>query len=284
MGLTTTAAAVTDIARLLAADLEKGAGSRQKIDTRGQAWSWTSGLPLSLVDYVSPAIAVGLNYPVVLIKDSATPAAIVAEGASKPSGVSFSSTTVSLVKYAGRGEFSLEAGLNADGLGNVVYHVIAGQCIRALEKDAIAALLADKSSTIDSAKSLTDAVLGAQAEVLTHGGRPGVLVLSPAGYAEIMAGSPIGYAGASADPQAGPVPRIFGMAVHVSSALTAATTAYVLDPSSVIAIQHDASPLILTDPYSASDTNHVRLVVDLFAAVKVVSPGGVVQATHTPKP
>jgi len=266
---------ISHVAEILTNELNAGRGSRQSLGAKAQPFAWSAGLPPTLADYCATATSAGMTFPAVIVGNSSTPAGLVAERGLKPLGASFTTANIPLRKFAGRATFTLEQTLDSAGLANVLTHVLGGQAVQALEAEGVAQLEASASETVNGT-TLVEAVVAAQARVLANGGRPGILVLGTGGYADLVAN---GATGLVTDPAAGPVGRWLGMAVHVSPAVTDPAAAFVLDPDSVLVIQHETSPLVILDPFSNSSTNEISLVVDLVAAVAVTSPGGVVKAS-----
>lgn len=280
MALTTIPQSVNDLAAALEQSLRAGQGTRQQLGDTGKAAGWTTGLPPTLVDYVAATAVSGLSFDVVIVKASGTPAGIVGEGQPKPKAVSFSPANVPLAKHAGYGEFSLEQMLTADALASVVYSVIAGQVLTSFEATAIDAIEGTTGTVAAAGATLVAAILDGQSKVLGNGGRPGVLVISPADYAALMGGTVGGYGG-SQNPDNGPVGALFGMAVHVSAGATTGAP-LVLDPAAVTVGVNEHTPMVTLDPFSQSTNNLVRIVVDLLAATVVTSPGAVAECTVTP--
>jgi|GEM_PF-4252517 len=280
MGLITVPASLTDLGQKIADELAQGRPSRHSLGTTQEAFAWTEGMPPTLANYIGATPVSGMRFDFVTVSPSATPAAKVAEKAAKPVAVSFVPGTKTLSKYAGQGTWTLEADLSAEALAAAVYQVIAGQCLMALEADILDVL--DAGAAIDIPGTATDTwpalLLAAQAAILGAGGRPGVIVVSPTDYAEMMTtGGESGGFAMFNDPEAGPLGRLlFGSAVHVSPALEAGT-AYVLDPAAVLVGENENSPVVIANPYTSASTNEIQLVVDLIAAAAVVQPGAVAQ-------
>jgi HK97 family phage major capsid protein len=282
MGLITLPASITNLAEKIVADLSDGRAARQNLgDGKAAAFGWTEGLPPTLAQYVASAETPGLRFDYVTVTATATPAGKVAEGAPKPAGVVFTPGTETLDKFAGYAEWSLEQDLNTSALAGAVYQVLAGQCLMAYEADLMA-LVSGAATLAGTGTTWAAALLDAQAQVLGAGGRPGVFVVSSQDYAELMTEN----AGAGgfamfADPESGPLgQRLFGSAVHVSPGLPAGP-GYLLDPTAVVAVEHQVSPVVTVDPYSLATTNKIRLVVDLVAGGAATAPGLIATVTKT---
>lgn len=267
------ALAFADLAAGMVDELTSGRPARISLGSKDTAFSWLPGLPVSIASYVSTAKVAGMSADVVVIEPSLTPVAKVTAGSQKPHATKFTPKAIQLAKYAGMAEFTLETHLSTDALLSVLGQVLGGQALQALEADAVAALGAAAGSATGA--DLQAAVVAGQAKVLSIGARPGLVVLGPAGYSSLVTG---GAAGFHTDPTAGPIGTWLGSIVHVSPSVPAGT-AYVLDPSAVFIAENEVSPLALLDPYSGSDTNTLRVVVDVIAAPVVIHPGAVVACT-----
>jgi hypothetical protein len=275
MALSTT---LTNFAAELATELAAGRPARISLGSKGEAFSWLNGMPTTLANYVNTGQVTGMTTDVVIVEPSATPAAKVAEGTEKPLAVKFTPKTVTLSKFAGYAEWTLEAQLSTNALANVVANVIAAQCLQALETDCVAAL--DTAGTAGdpvSGATLQAAVIAAQAQVLSNGGRPSIVVLGTDGYADLVS---LGSTGFVVDPTAGPIGTWLGSVVHVSPSV-AAGTAYVLDSNAMFIAENELSPIGIISPYNQARSNKVELVVDILAAPVVVAPALVVKATKT---
>lgn len=269
---------ITQLAELVAADLNGGQGtSRQSLGGGSEAFGWVGGLPKTIADFVATTTAEGMSIPVTTVSPSGTPAAVVGEGAPKPSAVTIATATITLVKHAGLGEATLEQMLNARGLLNAVATVLGAGALLSFEADSIAVLDAGAGATVTGADWVS-AVTTAQAAVLGNGGLPNVLVVSHADYGALV-GDISGSAGYAIDPTSGSaVGSLFGSLIHVSPK-AAAGKAWVLDGESVLAVQHINSPVVVVDAVSQASTNKTRLVADLVAKTAILNPAHVVEIT-----
>lgn len=271
-------AAITEIADLMARDLRTGTGTRETVGAKGEAWSWVGGLPVTLASFVGTTKSEGLSFPVTTVSPHATtPAKVVAEGALKPTATQLATQTISLKKFAGLSEVTLEQTLSTNGLLPAVAQTLGAGCLLAYEADAMATLDAQSGGTATGATWLAG-ILSAQAQIIGAGGSPGVVVVSHQDYAALI-GELGGSAGFVTDPRSA-VGQAFGSLIHVSPKL-ATGKAFVLDGGAVLAVQHEQSPLGTTDPYSKSDVNVVRLVFDLVAATVVASPALVIEVSKS---
>jgi hypothetical protein len=93
-------------------------------------------------------------------------------------------------------------------------------------------------------------------------------VVSSLDYGAVMAelGQQSGF---SHDPQSA-VGSFMGSVLHVSPKAPAGT-AYVLDTTAVLCVEHKDSPMLLVDPFSQSSDNKTRIVGDMFAVTVVVN-------------
>lgn len=267
--------AVTDLAGRLVSDLNQGRVARQSFGSRAVAFEWATGLPMILARQVSSAVTDGLSFNAVRVAPSGTPAKKVARGAAKPAGVTLTSARVDLAKYAGLASCETEQALETDALVPALASVLSTSALMAFDADCIAALNADAGLTAGGA-TWPEGILAGIAAVAGAGGAPGVLVLGAADYAGAVQSPGTGYAMNPADG----VPSLFGLRIVLGSGV-AAGVGYVLDPVACLAVENEASPLAIVDPYSGLDTNAVRLAVEWFAAFVVTSPGGVCEVTVT---
>lgn len=276
--LTTTGPpAISDLASRLVSDLNDGRIARQTIQgNRATAFEWTTGLPMILARQVQAATTDGLSWTAVRIAPSGTPAAKVAEGAAKPNAVTITSAAQALSKYAGLANCSTEQAIGTDALVPALASVVANSCLIAYDADCIAALAADHGPEVGGA-DWPSAINAGVAAVAGAGGSPEVLALSAADYATAVQSPGPGYA---MDPTQG-VPSLWGLRIVMSAAI-ASGTAYVLDPSGVLAVELDGSPVAVVDPYTGLATNAVRLAVEWFAGFTVTNPGVVAEVTMTP--
>jgi hypothetical protein len=269
---------ITNLAGELAGELNAGRPARVSMGAKGDAFSWLAGMPTTLAQYVATGQVDGLTANVVVVEPSATPVTKVAEGAPKPNAVKFTPTTVQALKYSGYAEFTLEQYLSTAALASVIANVLGAQCVQALEADTIAALeAAGAAGDPVSGTTLQSAVIAAQAQVLSNGGKPSIVVLGTDGYADLVS---LGSTGFVVDPTSGPIGTWLGSIVHVSPTV-AAGTAYVLDSSAVFIAENEASPVGIINPFSQAKSNKVELILDVIAAPVVVAPGLVVKATKT---
>jgi hypothetical protein len=265
--------ALTDIAALAVQQLEAGAPARLTFGAKAPAWSWTSGLFSGLSTTVDSAVSASMTFSGVRIIPTVTPAAIVAAGGPKPAAVTIDDVTVTLKKYAGYASGSFESLISTSGLNSALASTLIHQCLAAYELDLVAGIVEDTAClTIDAVPSAST-ILRAQAAVMAGGGTPSIIALNPADYATLATGGTPATITYTAQVQDS-VRYLFGSEVIVTSGLESGT-ALVMDPSAVLAIQHDASPAVLVDPYSGSTTNAIKVVTDLVAGVIVVRPGGV---------
>jgi len=259
----------TDFTQLIARDLQSGGMSRQSLGGGGTAFGWSTsgGMPRTVADFVSTATATGMTFDVTRVTESGTPAAVVTEGSAKPAAVQIASETVALSKFAGIGEASLEQNLSAAGLAPAILSVLTAGCLKAFEAEAVATLTGDAGQSSTGA-TWTQALTNAQAKVIGSGGAPGLTIVSADDYGALLQEISAG-AGFSQAPESA-IGAFFGSLLHASPAL-AAGTAFVLDPSAVLAVEHEKSPVVTVDSASLAHVNKARIVADLVAAVVVVN-------------
>lgn len=273
--LTSGAPAINNLADALVADLEAGRVARQNYGSRDAAFSWAAGLPMILARQVQSAVVAGLSFNAVRVKPSGTPADSVAPGGTKPDAVTISSDQIALTKYAGIGNYSTEQAISTEGLAPAIAGVIVNSILLAYDADCAAVLSADNGVTATGADWQT-AIVNGIAAVAGAGGAPGVLVLSPGDYAAAIASPGVGYAMSPTDG----VPSMYGLSIVLMSGLTTGT-AFVLDPSAVLAVENEVSPGVIVDPYSGLSTNAVRLATEAWLGFVVTAPGGVCEVTQS---
>lgn len=267
---------LVDVAKLLTDGINGGGGTaRASLGGGGEAFGWTGGLIPTVADYATTATASGMSFPITLVTDSGTPAAIVAAGAPKPAATAITPTSVALDKHAGVGTATLENFLDARGLANAIASVLSAQCLKSFETAAVAALDAAGGTPVTGTDWIA-AVAAAQAQLLGNGAKPSVLVLSALDYGAFVA-DVTGTNGFSQSPDS-PVGAILGSPIHVSGSAPAGK-AFMFDSSAVVCVQHEASPLVIGDAVSMAATNQFRIVIDLVAATFVASPDGLAEIT-----
>lgn len=268
---------VNDLAQLIAADMSKQTSTRQSIGGGGVAFGWASeGMPPTIASYVKSATASGMQVPVTLVGLSATPPAVTGERAQKVRAVDIDGdATLTLAKFAGYAEVTLEQQLSAEGMYPAVHATLAAGCLAAFEAAAVTALGEAAGETATGA-TWTEALYAGQGIVLANGGSPSLIVASALDYGAIMAAIS-NSAGYALDPSA-PGGVFAGSRVHFSSGLPAGTV-YVLDRNAVLAVEHESSPVVAVS--SAGTTNVTTVVADLIAGLIVTSPAHVVQVTKT---
>jgi len=269
--------AITDLAQRLVSDLNEGRTARQSINsTKGTAFSWSVGLPMTLARQVASATTDGLSFNAVQVKPSGTPAAKVLPGGTKPNAVTLTSGLRSLAKFAGLAQVQTEQVLDTDALIPALVSVIGGSCLLAFDADCVAALNADAGAT-GAGGSWPAAILDGIGAVASAGGAPDVLVLAAADYAAAAQSPGVGYA---LSPTEGVV-TLYGLRVVLSPSV-ASGTAYVLDSSAVLAVEHESGPFAVVDSLSLLATNEHRVAVEMFAAFTITAPGAVAEVTMTP--
>lgn len=267
---------LSDFADLLATKARGGAAPRETFGDSNVAFGWAEGLPPIVARFTDSATVDGLTFTATRVLPTATPATVVPERGVKPTAIQLETEVVSLKKYAGLAQFSLEAALSTTALVPALSASLVQQALVAYDADCVAALGADNGSTATGATP-TEAILNGIAEVASDGQNPSVLILAPSDYAATVQDPGSAF---SMDPASG-ITSLFGLAIAVCVGATAGTS-YVIDSRAAVAVQNVQSPLVLLDPYSLADTNQARLVVDLAAGFVVTQPAGVCEVTVTP--
>jgi len=265
-----------EVGEVIRQDINAGRGSRVSLGAKDAVFG-VGALPPTLADYAEKASCAGMSFDATVVGPSGTKVGKVAEGAAKPSAITLSAQPVALAKYAGMATLTLERQISAQGIASAIYQALAGQALMAYEVDAVAALAG--ASTPATATTYLAGIAAAQATLLSSGSKPGVVSVPASLYGDVV-GEVIAGPGFGTDPRS-PIGTIFGSLVHVSSA--ASTEVTVFDPAAALAVQHEDSPLVISDPYTlAAESNTIRLVLDLVAAFVVTNAGGVAAFTKTP--
>lgn len=268
---------LTDVSTALVQSLNAGSGGAARASLGGgsTAFAWTAGLIPTVASYATATTAEGMTFPVHRVTSTVTPATIVAPGAEKPTGTAVASGSENLAKFAGLGTFTLEDMVTAVGLANAVASVLSKQCLKAFEAHAVG-VLGTAAGTPVTGTTWVSAIAAAQAQLLGEGGQPSVIVLPAADYPGFV-DDILGTSAFTTSPES-PLGNVLGSPVHVSSGAPAGK-AYVFDSAAVLAVQHAQSPMVIADALSGADTNTLRLVIDLLAALVVVDPAAVVEVT-----
>jgi len=269
------APALTELSERLAAELRAGRPSRASFGSKDVAFAWTAGVPRTFANFVSTAQAASMKFGVVVNGAGGADATKVAAKGTKPDVCSLTQTDITLGKYAGMCTYTLEDDLSTAGLTQAVAYSIVNKALVAYEKDLAAAIVAGKGATV-SGKTWTEGILKAIGTIAASGGRASVLGIAAADFAAALdgTGANLYFDGAS------PIPAFLGLSVHISPGLTAGT-AVVMDGSAVLAVEHEASPVVICDPYHMADTNQIRIVADLVAGYVIAQPEAIVTVTKT---
>lgn len=267
---------LTDIAALLSDKLQGNQSARETFGDSKIAFGWAEGLPPIVARFVESAKSDGLTFTGVRVGPSATPAAKVAERATKPTAVTLTSFSVQLAKYAGLATFSLEEALSTTALLPALQATIVQQSLVAYDRDCVTVLAADAGLSAGGA-TWTETVLEGIAAVAGAGANPDLLVMSPADYAAAVQDPAAVF---SSDLSAG-INALFGLQLAV---VVGANTgqAFVMDSRAAVAVEHVNSPLVTLDSMTLADSNQARLISDVVATFVVTQPGGIAELTVTP--
>lgn len=268
--------AAVDLASQLSSELSSGRPGRATLGTKDQAFAWVAGLPDTIAAHVSSVVVEGLSFNAVRVSSSPTPAGKVAKGGTKPSATVIASEAVPLSKYAGLATFMIEDHVSTEALVTALSATMSADIVLAFDADCVTQLAADAGATASGA-DWAGATLAGIAAVASNGGRPSLLVLSAADYAEAVGSPGVGFA---LNPESAKV-SLFGLQIVISPSAPAGT-AFVLDPASCLAAESTSSPIAIADPYSGLSTNSIRLAVEAFLGFVVASPGGVASISVTP--
>lgn len=258
-------AVTKDLAVKLAEQMSSGAGSaRVMFGNKQHAYAWCSDRINGLVAYVDNAVAMSSTFKATKI-DYAADVESWTEG-DKTDTATITVEDVALATYPGAVEIKSRDILDSTNLGAAVATALYGQALRALDKALVTDILGTVP-TIDGAATL-DTIAQAQAGLMSDGFSPGICVVSPGLYATLAGGSLL--VGAN-DPQ-GQAQSVLGSRLVVSSALSGAE-AIVLDPTAVIAVEHESSPVVLMQTQARSNT--VDLVVEVIGGYVIANSSGI---------
>jgi hypothetical protein len=264
--------AVNNLADELARQLStSGNAARAAVGDRAVAFDWTAGIRPWAGSVFTSTLTTGLQYRSTLVSLTATPPVKVAKSAPKPVAVQMTTAVNQLPKYAGIGEMTTEDVLDTDALVGAVYTVLIDGCLQAFSADIGAVLTAGAGQTATGA-DWAEAILNG-VSVLPNAD---VLCLAAADYAAAVKPG----TGFALDPT-NAVPVLFGLQVVIVPGLVAGT-GFVCNSNAVLVAESMLSPSVVCDPFSKSDTNTTRLIVDLFAQAQVTAPYGVVAVTVAP--
>lgn len=266
---------MNNVADVLVSKANEGTSARATVGDTSIAFGWNEGQAATVARYVESAKTDGLSSTAFRVTPSATPAAKIAEGGTKPNAVNLVSFQIQLSKFGGLATFSLEQALTVTALLPALNATLIGQSLVAFDTDCVATLAADHGAEATGA-SWTEAILNGIAEVASTGQNPTLLVMAPADYAAAVQDPSAVF---SSDLAAG-INALFGLQLAVVVGAVAGT-AYVMDARAASALEHTASPLFTLDCYTLADTNRARLISEIVAGFVVTQPAGVCEITVT---
>ena len=270
MSIAVGSSTVVDLAQELSSQAAAGGAGRATVaGDRAVAFSWADAGPWAATVFDAVTVE-GLTYRSTLVEPSGTAAAKVAKGGTKPGVVTITTATKSLPKYSGMARVFTEDVIDTANLVGAIGTVLFDVILDALSAD-VAAVFA--GAALDATGASWSAAILNAVGVLP---RAQLLVLAPADMAAVV--SPAGGFTAS---NSDALMSVFGLVVLPLPGLPAGT-AYVCTSSAVTMFDSAKSPLMLLDPYSASTTNEVLVVGDVFAAAELTSPGNAVAVTVAP--
>ena len=254
-----------DLAAKLAEQMNTGAGSaRVMFGNKQSAFAWCSDRVNGLIAYVDTAVATSSTFKATKIEYAAD--VVPWQGAAKTDTATITIEDISLTTFPGAVEIKSREILDSNNLGAAVSTALYGQALRALDKMLVSDLM-DPVPSISAAATL-ETIAQAQAALMSDGFSPSLCAVSPALYATLAGGSLL--VGAN-DPQ-GQAQSVLGSRLVVSSALAGAE-AIVLDPTAVIAVEHDSSPVVLMQTQARSNT--VDLVVEVIGGYVIANSQGI---------
>lgn len=258
---------VTDLVAVLADGLKNGgASTRATFGNKTAAFSYAGRIVNGLCAVVPSAVTESSTFPTMTVTESA-PVTAWTTG-QKPITAALTASAVNLSIFPGVIEIPTRAAIDTANLGTAVSRALFRQAVAAFDKTLVTDLLAVPGGVAKAATLAT--IAEAQAILLANGYTPDTLVVSGALYGTLAGTS--GVITAGADPQA-PIASVLGSRLVVSGALNGAQ-AIVLDSSSVLAVEHNDSPVAMLDVKAR--TNVTEVVVELVAGHAIVDPSGVV--------
>jgi hypothetical protein len=254
-----------DLAELLSQQMATGTGSaRVAFGGKSSAFAWCSDKVNGLISYVDTGVSQSMTFKATKINRSADVEPWTT--GEKTDTAVITVEDVALAVYPGAVEIKSRDILDTANLGSAVSTALYGQALRAMDYALITDLLGTVP-TVDAAATLAT-IAEAQAGLMANGFSPTLCAVSPTLYASLAGGSLL--VGAN-DPQ-NEAQSVLGSRLVVSSALTGAQ-AIVLDPSAVVAVEHESSPLVLMQ--TQARLNVVDLVVEVVGGWVIANSDGV---------
>lgn len=239
--------------------------------------SWAEYAPFSVSAYATTTVSESRHFTLLEVSPSGTPATHVAEGVEKPIVAEAHQSEVQLQKYAGRAHVSLECLVYTREAERLLADVVLNQVVQAMDTDLVAAMGAKHTPVTTTAKG-SAALLEAQAALLGLGAVPTTVAVNPSDYAKLLSQTANGAFLNFSSAELGTRGLLFGMAL-VPSAKVPAGTAYVFDGRGLVVAELAESPMLFVS--SMSTKNEVDIIVDVFAALAVVSAGAVAEVPLT---
>lgn len=266
---------IKDIAVIAQQQLRAGQPARVIATDKQTAFGWSSGTLAGLTSVVESAVTSQMTFPATRVAATANPPAVTAASAVKPIAFTLDAETIALKKHSGRCVATFETMIDSANLVNAISQSLVHGAALSWENDLVATVVADTAITKVTKAPNAAAILEAQAALLQSGNTPEILALSPADYATILgAAGTAGVLTVVNNPQEA-VQTLFGSQIVVSAGL-ATGSALLLSRDAVLAVEHDASPAVLVDPYSGSSKNEITVIADVVAGCIVARPSAVV--------
>jgi hypothetical protein len=278
--LVSTPAVIANIAQRIRDQITQGGGGRLQVSDSEQAFSWSAGLPVTMLNYLATGVADGRHIDTVTAKDSGAANGSVAEGGAKPDGVVFDTAAIDLLKFADTATITTESAQFVSSIEQAVTAVLVGRILRGIESATVATMVANAGVTITAATDITAGVLEAVAALAQNGSTATVVGLSATDWVDIFSltgGN--GYVNFSSV-EAGPRGTWLGLAPCLVPSLTAGN-AIVADGQAAAVFEIPGGPLVLVDPYSQAKNNKITIALETWAAGNVNSPGGVATVAVT---
>lgn len=256
---------VTDLASLLAKSLSEGSGSaRASFGDKATAFAWAPATINAAIAHVSGGVTTQRQFSTLTVGQSAEVTAWTA--GEKPITATLTHEPHTAKAYPGVVQVTTSEVLDSIGLGQALNVALYRQALAALDKELVTALVGSANNVAKAAD--VAAIAEGQARLLADGFSPSLCIVSAATYAD-LAGK--GLIAGGNNPQDAVV-SVLGSRLVVSGALSG-QSAVVLDPASVVAVEHESSPIGLVDVHARS--NSADVVIEVVAGFAVVQPEGV---------
>ena len=258
---------VQDLGRVLAESMAAGHGSATaRHGAKEQAFAYLEGPLNSTIAYVNAGVSESHSFTALVV--DYTDDVVEWTAGDKTDTATINARNVNLGTYPGAVSIKSRELLDSNGLGSACGQALYMQAASALDRALVTELKAASGSPIAKAADLA-AIAEGQAQLMSMGYTPDLCVVSSALYATLAGSGMLVGGNNPQDKQS----HVLGSRLTVSSSLTGAE-AIVLDSRSVQAVEHESSPVALSEVKARQ--NSVDLVVEVIGGFVVVSPLGIV--------